>query len=334
MASWQANAVSLLLRIMSKSALQARPNISGESVLALRQRIKQFDEVLGKIPPDARIEPVRLPSCDADWISVPESDPRRVIVHVPGGAFCLRSPRMHRALVARLCREARARALLVYYRLAPEDPFPAGLRDCITAYRILLKQGVTPDRIVIGGDSAGGGMTLSSLLALKEDATPLPAGAYLISPAADLTGEDEGSRGENRWLDPMLTPGVLKLCQLYLGGDASLLRHPHVSPLFGDFTGLPPLLSQVASTEILRDDSVRVAEKARAAGVPAEVEIWEGLPHVWHAISFLPESDRALSKIGEFVRSCTLAIDLEQPSRTEYKTNPLASLGDSVLDVP
>jgi acetyl esterase/lipase len=313
MASWQANAISVILRIAGKSALRvATP--SDESVAALRRRMLQFNDTLSRLPPDTVVEPIQLPCCDADWISVPESDPRRVILHFPGGAFCVRSPSMHRAFVARLCREARARALLVHYRLAPEDPFPAGLQDCITAYQMLLDQEINPNNTVIGGDSAGGAMALSSLLKLRDDGQPLPAGAYLISPVADLTEAAEGSREENRWLDPVLTPVRRQLSRAYVGGDESLLDHPYVSPVFGDFAGFPPLLFQVGSTEILRDDSVRVAEKARAVGVTAEVEIWEGVPHVWHAMPFVPEADRALAAIGEFIRSRTLAIDLEPPS--------------------
>ncbi len=318
MSSWQANAVSLLMRITGKSALRlAAADPSQESVTALRRRTGQFNEIFGKLPPETRIEPVQLPACEADWISVPESDPRRVILHLPGGAFCLRSPPVHRALVARLCYQARARALLVHYRLAPEDPFPAGLRDCITGYQFLLEQDIDPGQIVIGGDSAGGALALSTLLALRDDTIPLPSGAYLISPVADLTELDEGSRSENRWLDPMLVPGRQKMRRMYVADDETLLRHPHVSPIYGDFSGFPPLLFQVGDTEILRDDSVRVAEKARAAGVPAEVEIWEGVPHVWHAMAFLPESQRALARIGEFIRSCTLAIDLEMVPTTD-----------------
>jgi acetyl esterase/lipase len=265
---------------------------------------------------------VRLPSCKADWISVPESDPRRVILHLPGGAFLVRSPSVHRALLARLCRQARARALLVHYRLAPEDPFPAGLEDCVSAYRFLLEQGIRPEQIVIGGDSAGGALALSTLLALRDDAVPLPAGAYLLSPVTDLTEHHEGSRRENRWLDPMLIPGRQTMRLMYVEGNESLLRHPHVSPAYGDYSGFPPLLFQVGDTEILRDDSVRVAEKARAAGVSAEVEIWKGVPHVWHALAFLPEAERALSRIGEFARSCTAAIDLETDPTEDTQTTP------------
>jgi acetyl esterase/lipase len=324
MSSWQANMVSLLLRITSKSALRVTSvDVSSKSVAALRRRTRQFNDLFSKLlPSDTRMELVRLPACKADWISVPESDPCRVILHFPGGAFCMSTPSVHRALTARLCHQARARALLVHYRLAPEDPFPAGLRDCIAAYRFLLEQGIRPQQLVIGGDSAGGALVLSTLLALRDDAAPLPAGAYLISPVADLTEHHEGSRRENRWLDPMLIPGRQKMRLMYVGGDESLLHHPYVSPVYGDFTGFPPLLFQVGDTEILRDDSVRVAEKVRAAGAPAEVEIWEGVPHVWHALPFLPEANRALSRIGEFVRGCTPAIDLGRPPTTNTALNP------------
>jgi acetyl esterase/lipase len=167
MASWQASLVSLLYRLTAKSALR-----SNGSIESLRRQMERFSSVLGKLPADARVEPVQFPTFEADWISVPESDPRRVILHFPGGAYIMRFPTIHRALAARICRQARARALLVHYRLAPEDPYPAGLRDCMTAYRALLDQGVPASHIVIGGDSAGGGMALSSLLALPTRAHP------------------------------------------------------------------------------------------------------------------------------------------------------------------
>ncbi len=305
MASWQSHAFGLLTRLTLKPAMRA-----GSSVEGLRTTANRFNALLGALPSGTRLKSIEPGPFTAEWVSVPESDPRRVLLHFPGGAFIMRIPPAQRSLVARICQQARARALLVHYRLAPEDPFPAGLEDCLTAYHYLLDQGVGPENIVIGGESAGGCMVLTTLLSLRDRGHTLPAGAYALSPVADLSEPGVGSRSDNRWLDAMLPLNkTLDIRGLYLGVHQEMRRHPHVSPVFGDYTGLPPLLLQVGSTETLRDDSVRVAAKARAAGVTVEVEIWEDMPHVWQLAPFLPESKRAIGRLGEFIRRHTLALE-------------------------
>ncbi len=208
-------------------------------------------------------------------------------------------------LVANINREAGSRAMLVHYRLAPEHPFPAGLEDCLAAYRHLLDLGTDPKSIVIAGDSAGGGLTLSTLLALRDDGDPLPAGAVLISPFTDFS-MGGNSRFDNARFDPMLSPeGIKEMNALYL--DDTAQHHPLVSPVYGDYHDLPPILAQVGSTEILLDDTRRVGERAREHGVDFEVEVWEQVPHVWHVWPFLPETKAAVARIGEFVRQRTTA---------------------------
>jgi acetyl esterase/lipase len=212
---------------------------------------------------------------------------------------------MERAMLARLCTVANARARLVFYRLAPEHPFPAGHEDSVGAYLQLLDLGIAADRIVLSGISAGGGMALGVLLALRDRGVPMPAGAILMSPLTDLTDPHDGSRVSNAVRDPVLSHkrGV-EMRAMYVGGAAEKMVHPYVSPAFGDFTGLPPLFFQVGSTEILLDDSRRCAARARAAGVRAECEVWKEMPHGWQGLPFGSESQRAIEHCADFVREC------------------------------
>jgi acetyl esterase/lipase len=160
-----------------------------------------------------------------------------------------------------------------------------------------------PTSIVIGGDSAGGGLTLAALIALRDRGVPLPAGAFTISAVTDLRNHTNGSRTTNRDLDPLLSiDGSERWHLYYVAGDECALRNPLVSPVLGDFTGLPPLLLQASTTEVLLDDSRLVADAARAAGVRCELELFDGVAHVWQMIPLLPESRRAVRSIGDFVR--------------------------------
>jgi acetyl esterase/lipase len=191
------------------------------------------------------------------------------------------------------------RALAINYRLAPEHPYPAALEDAATAYRWLLSQGNDPARIIIAGDSAGGGLTLATLVALREAGEPLPAGAVCISPWTDLacTGDCVHEKAP---LDKILSPdGLTRSAKSYAGGHE--LRSPLISPLYADLRGLPPLLIQVGTDEILLDDAKRIAEKAQIAGVDITLEIWEEMFHVFQIIPFLPETKQALGQIGDFV---------------------------------
>jgi acetyl esterase/lipase len=244
---------------------------------------------------DAHIDAVR-----AEWILPSRGHTSRVLLYLPGGGFFLPATQHHRKFVSRLGRAIRARGLLAHYRLAPDYPFPAGLEDAVAAYRHLLTDGIDPKRIVIVGDSAGGGLTLSTLLALRDAGQPLPAAAIVLSPLADLTYSG-ASRTYNRWRDPMLpTQRAVNLNDIYLKDVPAELSL--VSPIFGDYTGLPPILAQVGSTEMLLDDTLRMAARARAHAVAVEVEVWRDMPHGWQLIDLLPESGQAIKHIGDFVR--------------------------------
>ena len=210
-------------------------------------------------------------------------------------------------MVTGICRAANAQARLVHYRLAPEHPFPAGHDDCVGAYRQLLELGIAPDRIVLSGISAGGGLVLGVLMAVRDAGLPMPAGAVALSPVADLVAltERTGSSATNARRDAVIAVGSSEnMAEMYVGSEPERRAHPYVSPALGEFTGLPSLYFQVGSTEILLDQSTRSGEKARAAGVSADVEIWPDMPHGWQAMSYLPESSRAIDRIGDFFREC------------------------------
>ncbi len=301
MASWQTTTASLLSRLTIKQLLQR-----DVSVDELRVQIGAIERLFADQPPGfevTRNDP--LPHCQAEWLRARDARTDRVILHFPGGAYVARLPSMERAMMARLCTAANARARLVFYRLAPEHPFPAGHEDSVGAYMQLLELGIAADRIVVSGISAGGGMALGVLLALRDRGLPMPAGAVLMSPLTDLTDPHDGSRVTNAARDAVLShKRGIEMRAMYVGGVIENMANPYVSPVFGDFTGLPALFFQVGSTEILLDDSRRCAERARAAGVAAEVEVWNEMPHGWQGLPVGAESQRAIEHCADFVREC------------------------------
>lgn len=251
-------------------------------------------------PPELKVEHAEVGGIPGDWLSMPGADANRVVLYIHGGAFVLGSARGYRAMCARLAKATRARIFAVDYRLAPESPFPAAIQDSAAAYRGLLAQGAAPSSIVIVGDSAGGNLTVATLLSLRDAGVPLPAAGVCISPWVDLECVGETMKTK---------AGVDPLCQydsmileagLYLNGQNA--RAPLASPIHADLRGLPPLLIQVGTEETLFDDSTRLAQAAEKAGVPVTLDIFEGMPHVWHVFAeFLPEAREAIDKIGEFV---------------------------------
>lgn len=237
----------------------------------------------------------------AQWIAAPDAAPDRVILYLHGGGYVMGSIETHRELVARLSKAALARCLALDYRLAPENPFPAAVNDATAAYRWLLAQGIKPARIVIAGDSAGGGLTLAALIALRDLGLPAPAAGVCLSPWTDLEGTGESMRTRAAE-DPVVSREmIVALAKLYVGEQGDM-HDPLAAPLYADLTGLPPLLIQVGNAETLLDDSTRVAERAEAVGVDVVLQIWDEMPHVWQWFApILPEGQEALDKIGEFV---------------------------------
>lgn len=272
--------------------------------LTTAERRAQYEraEKVFPTPPDVKVERVNVPAAPAEWLRPPSATPGRVVLYLHGGGYVIGSPRSHRHLAAAIAGAAGASALLLDYRLAPEHPFPAAVEDATAAYRWLLDQAIAPEHIVIAGDSAGGGLTVATLLALREARVPLPAGGVCISPWVDLTCSG-ASYATKAAADPIVRrAGVEEMARAYLG--ATPPRTPLASPLFADLRGLPPLLIHVGSDEVLLDDAVQLAERAKAAGVDATLEIYDRMIHVWHwFLPMLDEAQTAVEAIGRFVRS-------------------------------
>ena len=251
-----------------------------------------------RLPVEIQYHPVDAEGVPAEWIELTESN-LGVILYLHGGAYALGSITGHREWTARLAQATRMRCLALNYRLAPEHPFPAALEDAIASYHWLLAQGVEPSDIIIAGDSAGGGLALSTLVKLRDAGEQLPAGAVCLSPWTDLvlTGASIHSKAK---ADFILNRDSL---QKYAGYYAAQhhVANPWISPLYADLTGLPPLLIQAGSDEILLNDATRLAEKARAVGVDVHLEIWDEMFHVFQLFSFLPETKQAVSQIAAFV---------------------------------
>ena len=270
--------------------------------LEVRKWAARADRAYPRAPHAARTSEVVIGDVNATWIDAKGARKDRVILYLHGGAFIVETPGIHAGLVARIGAQARSRALMPSYRLAPEFPCPAALDDCIAAYRFLLDNGFAAADIVIVGDSAGGNLALGLLLRARDEGLPLPAGAVVISPVTDaLLSGDSLRRNEGH--DAMFAPSLFHaMLPLYLP-DPTLRSHPHVSPLHADLEGLPPILVLVGSTELLLDDSVRFASKCSSA----TLEVWHDMPHVFPLFDFLPEAAHATQRIGRFVRECFAA---------------------------
>jgi acetyl esterase/lipase len=232
---------------------------------------------------------------------IPPGASERVLLYLHGGGFVMCSPWTHGPTAVAIARAAGVRALLPDYRLAPEHPFPAALDDCLAVYRWLLAEGVAPEKIVIGGDSAGGNLALATLLSLRDAGLPMPAGAICLSPATDMTASGESFRTHAGDEVLLTVPFCRAVGPMYCGQTPPTA--PLVSPLFGDLRGLPPLLVHVGTRELLLDDSVRLAERARAAGVDVTLKIWEGLWHAFQLFAVFPEARQAIAELGAFVRT-------------------------------
>ena len=280
--------------------IRARPAQESPSIEEQRAGFEMLMSLF-QTPDDVACESVDAGGVPAEWIAAPGAREDRVILYLHGGGYVIGSINSHRELASRISRESQARALSIDYRLAPENPFPAGLEDATAAYRWLLSTGVEPTRVVVAGDSAGGGLTLATLLALRDAGAPLPAAGVCLSPWTDLEGTGDSAK-PGAVDDPMVQlEGLVTMGRHYLGGADP--RDPLAAPLYADYTGLPPLLIQVGTREILLDDATRVAERAKQCSVDVTLEPWEGLIHVWHAFGpTVPESQEAVARIGEFIR--------------------------------
>jgi acetyl esterase/lipase len=294
--SLSAEILRLGLRYLVKRRLTPDPQID-----LLRQRIETVHRFIPAPPRGTRATSLDASGVKAVRIATRQSLDERHILYLHGGGYVMGSPADYSDFIWRIARVTSARILCPYYRLAPEHPFPAALDDAVRAYSWLLADGAAPRRMAIMGDSAGGGLALAMLLRLRDQGLPLPAAAVALSPWTDLALTGDSIRS-NAAADPLLKfERAASFARHYLAGADP--RHPYASPLYGDPAGLPPILIQVGSDEILRDDSVRMADKLRAAGSPVELEIWPRMPHVWQLFArVLPEGRRAIARIGAFVQ--------------------------------
>ena len=275
------------------------PNVPVERA---RQHLETFAKMFLVVSKGVSAESGQLAGIDVDWLRPKGARADKILLYLHGGAYILGSRRTHRQLVSHMAREAGITAVLPEYRLAPEYPFPAGIDDAVAVYRALLESGYSPQDIVISGDSAGGGLTMATLLSLRHAGDPLPAAAVLLSPFLDVTGSGE-SATTRADIDPWFNPEDLPVIARYYCPDEKEWRNPLVSPVFANVAGLPPMLIQVGDDEILLSDSTRLADSLRQEGVDVELEIW---PNMWHVFQFfvgkMPESRQAIVKIGAYIK--------------------------------
>lgn len=260
-----------------------------------------------KLPDGIEVWPVTIEGVtgienrQAEWLIPDIAAKNKVILYTVGGGYVSGSCNDHRAMVAKITKGSGVTTLLFDHRLAPEDPFPAALEDAVTSYRWLLAQGLAPSNIIIAGDSAGGGLCLATLLALRDQGVPLPAAAVALSPWTDLALTGESYRTKLKAsIDP---PGMSVVCSKYYVGENDPCL-PWISPLYGDLRGLPPIFICVGTNETMLDDSTHFAEKAKAAGVDVTLKTWEGMVHCFPLMAPLfPEAIQALDEICAFIRT-------------------------------
>lgn len=255
-----------------------------------------------KLPEDVTLEEISIGNIPSLWINTPEVVKKHVVLYLHGGGYVQGSLNTHKGLCSRISRTSKSRILMIDYRLAPENLYPAALEDSVAAYLWLIDdEGIDPKNIVISGDSAGGGLTAATLLKLRDIGITLPSGGVLLSPWTDLDITGDSVRTKRR-IDPMIdASGLFFIASLYLGDEDP--KNPYISPLYADLKGLPPLLIQVGSAELLLDDSTRFAEKAKSAGVDVTLDVWEDMIHVFQAFAlWAPEGEQAIEKIGEFIQ--------------------------------
>ncbi len=282
--------------------LKSHPTIEQVGVQPYRTLLEK-SALAFKPDTSIKMQPIMINAIEAQWLIPENHSAPRAILYVHGGGFIAGSIHSHRDLASRIAKACDARLLIFNYRLAPEHPFPEGLTDVRNVYEWLIHQYGGSHDIILVGDSAGAGLALSLLSGLLQDRSPLPFCSVLISPWLDLECKNS-SHFENKDKDPMLQTDILKkTAALYTDKN---LSHPLISPINNDFSGMTPILIQTGENEILLDDSNRLAQKLKAAGAIVELDIWEGMFHVWHYFAkYLSEGREAIQKIGVFVRQHT-----------------------------
>ncbi len=293
---------NFFIRLFLKSVVK-KDKIATASIGSTRRSLEKLTG-MSLMPKGVTFEKIEYNGIKAEWTTPSNLKNPGVVLYFHGGGYVSGSIKTHRALVGRIALASKTRCLSVEYRLAPEHPFPAGLDDAIEIYHWLIKQNFDPKKIVLAGDSAGGGLVIAALLRLRDEKAPLPAAGVCMSPWLDLevTGESATRLADKDLMVP--ASGLKAFGLLYTKREN--LQHPYVSPVFADPTGLPPLFIQVSDYETLLDDTMRFEKKAKAAGATVEVEIWKKMSHVWQAYGpILPEAMRAIKKLGEYIETKT-----------------------------
>jgi acetyl esterase/lipase len=295
MASAEATAIREQLRLLGES-------VGGsESVEEQRAQYEMAAAMMTVAPEGVSWTEVDAGGVPAIWADPEGCSPDHVVMYVHGGGYVIGSATGYRNFTGQLARAVGCRVLSVDYRLAPEHPHPAAVEDSTTAYRWLLDQGFAADRMAISGDSAGGGLTVSTLLKLRDDGVALPVAGVTISPWVDMEGIGESMR-TNAEADVLVGEVGLKgMAEMFLAGQDA--RDPLAAPLYGDFDGIPPLLIQVGDDETMLDDSTRLAEAAGSAGVEVRLDVFPEMQHVFQLFTGnMPEADEAVAQIGAWLR--------------------------------
>ena len=291
MASWQAHTMSFVLRHTFKRRLARAKNAQHARAI--------MNAGIFKTPSDVKITSAALGGVPGEWVEFGTQPGGAVLVYLHGGGYFACSARTHRPFTTAFAQ----RGWRVYapdYRLAPENPFPAGLNDAVAAWHAVRAEVDASTPMVIGGDSAGGGLALATMLKLRDEGDALPVAAALFSPLTDLVGSGDSRRSNDQRCAMFYGTGLSRAAEFYMaGGDP---RDPLASPLYADLRGLPPLLIHVGSSETLLDDSTQLAERARAAGVPVALTVWPVVPHVWQLFhQVVPEGRRSLAEASAFL---------------------------------
>lgn len=289
MASWQAHVTTWVLKLTLKRKLAGATD-----ALQVRKWMKPRPS---SIPKEITITSSRVGDIPGEWLLDPApADATMLYLH--GGGYVGCSTQTHRPITIAFAQRG-FRVFAPEYRLAPEHPFPAAIHDAVAVYKALLADGIAPETIVVGGDSAGGGLTLSLLLSLRVAGVPLPAAAVLFSPWTDLAATGESLRTNDKRCAMFRGEGIARAARFYLGSADP--RNPLASPLYSDLAGLPPMIIHVGKDEVLLDDSTRLAERAKAAGVPVDLKVWPVVPHVWQIVPNMPESRQSIDEASRFL---------------------------------
>jgi acetyl esterase/lipase len=257
-----------------------------------------------RLPADVKVEPVVANGVRSEWTSTPDADRSKAVLFLHGGGYVIGSLDSHRHMVAEIGRAARSRTLAIDYRLAPEHPFPAAVDDALAAYRFLLSAGIQPAGITIAGDSAGGGLVVAAMLAIRDAGLAQPACGWPISPWVDMEAAGDSMESKAATDPTVQKAGILDMAKLYLNGADP--RSPLAAPIHADLRGLAPLLIQVGAAETLLDDAVRLAQVAGVADVAVDLQIWPEMIHVWHTYyQELAAGRRAIAAGGEFAKAMT-----------------------------